>query len=143
MAGHNITLVKIDQSKQARVIGRLLLLFSEKCPENSTLLELLAMSVSESQWSGGHALFQVIRQKTLHVDRELNKRIQLRRDHFEKLECQYSFEEICAKSLYNLSGRPAPFDSDSPDWIVTIAVSLAQKLSIERKLISEIVDSAQ
>ena len=43
---------------------------------------------------------------------------------------QYRFEEICAKTLYNLSGASAPFDSDSPYWIVPNAIAFARRVGI-------------
>ena len=40
------------------------------------------------------------------------------------------FEEVCAKTLYNLCGSRAPFDPDSPYWIVPNAFALARALGI-------------
>jgi hypothetical protein len=41
---------------------------------------------------------------------------------------QYAFEEICAKTLYNMTGEPAPFDPDSPFWGLPLALELGQML---------------
>ncbi len=43
---------------------------------------------------------------------------------------QYNFEEICAKTLYNMTGEPAPFDPDSPFWVLPLALDLGQMLGI-------------
>jgi hypothetical protein len=49
-------------------------------------------------------------------------------DH--RLEAQYLFEESCAKTLYNLSGEPAPFDREVSFQIVPNALTLARLLKI-------------
>jgi len=43
---------------------------------------------------------------------------------------QYAFEEICAKTLYNITHEPAPFDPDSPFWVLPRALKLGQMLGI-------------
>jgi hypothetical protein len=43
---------------------------------------------------------------------------------------QYRFEEVCAKTLYNPSGASAPFDLDSPYWIVPNAMAFARRVGI-------------
>ena len=47
-----------------------------------------------------------------------------------------ALEEICAKTLYNMSGHikgrefPYPFDDDAPFWVLPIAVGFARALGI-------------
>ncbi len=71
-------------------------------------------------------LFGRIRDKTLQASAA----------HDRRLETQYLFEEICAKTMYNMAGHvlgpgwPAPFDHDSPSWVFRNAVELAQELGI-------------
>ena len=56
------------------------------------------------------------------------------------MEAQFCFEEACAKTLYNLTGRPAPFDTDSPFWIVPNAIVTARYFEIdERDILRAIV----
>jgi hypothetical protein len=55
------------------------------------------------------------------------------------LEAQYLFEEVCAQTLYNMSGEPAPFDADSPYWIVPNALHAAKKMGIETSRVVAIV----
>jgi len=43
---------------------------------------------------------------------------------------QHAFEEICAKTLYNLTREPAPFDPDSPFWVLPLAVGLGFRLGV-------------
>jgi hypothetical protein len=43
---------------------------------------------------------------------------------------QYHFEEICAKTLYNMANEPAPFDPDAPFWVLPLALKLGQMLGI-------------
>ena len=107
-------------AQTAAEIQRLVRLFLPHCHDQSTLLALDAMAAEPDQWPKGHALFQKIRSKTLAAERSGNR---LR-------DAQYCFEEVCAKTLYNLSGSSAPFDKDSPDWIRPIALALARALSI-------------
>jgi len=57
----------------------------------------------------------------------------------EFLEIQYSFEEVCAKTLYNLSHEPAPFDSDVPFRVVPSAFQLGRRLNIEDSAIVQIL----
>jgi hypothetical protein len=113
----------LDQMK------RLIEVFALHSTDRSTLDELRAMIGDRDTWHRAYDLFQRIRQKTLAAER--------RRD--ELADCQYLFEEVCAKTLYNLSGRPAPFDSDSPYWLGPNALLLARRLKIDQSEIVEIV----
>ncbi|MBX3432265.1 MAG: hypothetical protein KF847_02845 [Pirellulales bacterium] len=105
----------------ASSIGEMVSFFIPHCEDVSTLNELNGMAADRTQWRRAHDLFDRIRRKTLRADRT-NDRM---------LQHQYSFEEICAKTLYNLSGCPAPFDDDSPFWVIPIAVVFAQQLGID------------
>ncbi|WP_147300726.1 hypothetical protein [Lysobacter silvisoli] len=107
-------------TQTAADIQRLVWLFLPRCNDRETLLALDAMAAEPSQWHDGHDLFQKIRSKTLAAER-VGDRLS---------NAQYCFEEVCAKTLYNLSGFPAPFDKDSPDWIRPNALVLAQALGI-------------
>lgn len=118
-----------ERSTAARYIPRLIDLFAEKCSDRSTLDELRRMVDDVNSWPQAHNLFTRIRRKTLEVGEHGNTRAR----------CQYLFEEVCAKTLYNLSGSTAPFDADSPDWIVPNALSLALQLMIPEAEIARIV----
>jgi hypothetical protein len=101
----------------------LLGLFSEKCEDRTTLDEMshLLISIDRGRWAKAKGVFDSIRQKTRAAEKEgLQTKI-----------AQYAFEEVCAKTVYNLSGALAPFDPDSPYWIVPSAVVLARTLGVD------------
>ena len=117
-------------ARQGRAILELVRFFLPHCTERSTLLELEEMAADRQRWRYAHELFHRIRDKTLAANATPDRR----------LRYQYSFEEICAKTLYNLSGHvpggewPFPFDRDSPSWVMPNAVGLAQELGVEDAL---------
>jgi hypothetical protein len=96
----------------------MLAVFESACKDGDTLRRLSAMASNSGKWREGHALFQEIRQKTLKAEK--------REDGLAL--AQYAFEEICAKTLYNLSHCPAPFDADSAFWVVPLGVELGRRL---------------
>lgn len=101
-------------------ISRLLELFSSRCSERETL-DWLRVAVSDkAKWAKAHGVFGHIRNKTLKAKRSGNA----------SLQAQYRFEEVCAKTLYNLSREPAPFDPDSPYWVVPNAIALARHIGV-------------
>ena len=87
------------------------------------------MSADRAFWRKAHDLFDRVRDKHLKAARRNNA----------LLMAQYQFEEACAKTLYNFSGELAPFDSDSPYWIVPTALNLAHEMKIGELDIVEIV----
>jgi len=118
-------------------ITQLIDLFAGHCSDPSTLLELRQMVGDERTWCKAHDLFDRIREKTLKAEQRKN----------DRAGCQYLFEEVCAQTLYNLSDisppfsehSPAPFDEDSPYWIVPNALSLARRLGIHESEVTRIV----
>ena len=108
---------------------KLIELFARHCNDRETLDDLARMAADEGRWSKAHGLFDGIRQKTLVAERAGD----------ETLAAQYLFEEICAKTLYNLSYSSAPFDADSPYWIVPNAFALARRLGISDSEILAVV----
>lgn len=97
-----------------------LTLFETRCEDKTTLRKLIALAEDRSRRKEAHALFSEIRQKTLAAEK--------RKDEFAL--AQYAFEEICAKTLYNLTHEPAPFDPDSPFWVLPLALDLGRRLGI-------------
>lgn len=108
---------------------RLVDLFAPHCADRSTLDELYRMIDDERLWPRAHDLFDRIRRKTLEVEGRSD----------ERAAYQYFFEEICAKTIFNLTGTDAPFDEDSPYWVVPSALSLARRLGIQESEITKIV----
>lgn len=104
-------------------------LFAPHCEQRETMDELARMLEDEEQWTGAHDLFRRIRRKSLDAVRDENG----------PLGAQYSFEEICAKTLFNLTDTDAPFDQESPYWIIPQALGLARALEIAESRVLEIV----
>lgn len=107
-------------TQTAAEIQQLVWLFLPRCNDRETLLALDTMAAEPNQWSEGHKLFQRIRSKTLAAERAGDR----------LSNTQYCFEEVCAKTLYNLSGFPTPFDKDSPERIRPNALALAKAFGI-------------
>jgi hypothetical protein len=97
-----------------------LMFFEERCEDKDTLRKLIALANDKSRSKQARALFNEIRNKTLAAERG--------GDQFAV--AQYAFEEICAKTLYNITGEPAPFDPDSPLWVLPRALKLGRMLGI-------------
>jgi hypothetical protein len=96
----------------------MLTVFKGACKDVETLDRLMKMAADREKWAGGHALFSDIRQKTKRAEAQ----------GYPLEMAQYAFEEVCAKTLYNLSGSNAPFDPDSPFWILPLGVALGREL---------------
>lgn len=107
---------------------RLVEVFAARVEDRSTLDELHRMIGDDSSWHRAHDLFDRIRDKTLAADRS-----------DAQASTQYCFEEVCAKTLYNLTDTDAPFDEDAPYWVVPGALSLARRLGIDETEIINIV----
>lgn len=110
-------------------MAKLIELFAPHCSDKSTLKELKSMIHDEDSWKEAHALFSQIRRKRLPAE-----------DQARHLECcQYAFEEICAKTLFNFTNTDMPFDADSPYWIVPHALVFARALGVRESSVVEIV----
>jgi hypothetical protein len=102
--------------------------FLPHCADPSTIGELWEMASDPGKWREAHKLFDRIGLKTLRAVEA--------KDHL--LACQYVFEEICAKTLYNMADHRQEFsteylprfDHDAPFWVVPIAVHLAHRLGL-------------
>ncbi len=112
----------------SRAIEQMVRFFLPFCTDTSTLTELRDMAPDPKQWREAHNLFGRIRDKTLRTDRSKTRFLIL----------QYSFEEICAKTLYNMADHGAgfgakylpPFDDDAPFWVVPLAIAFARHLGV-------------
>ena len=115
-----------DGKSIPEAMKRLIEIFAARSSDRSTLDELHRMVGDRVTWNRAHDLFQRIRRKSSDASRRGDAR----------LEAQFGFEEACAKTLYNLSGESAPFDPDSPYWIIPNALAAARHFQIDE---SEIV----
>jgi hypothetical protein len=43
---------------------------------------------------------------------------------------QYAFEEMRAKTLYNVTNAPVPYDADCPFWVLPLALELGRALDV-------------
>jgi hypothetical protein len=110
-------------------IRQLLEVIATGVSDRETIEELFRVIEDERRWKEAHDLFSRIRDKTLRANKSGDR----------KLIAQYCFEEICAKSIYNESGESAPFDSDSPFWVVPLALHAARELGIDRERVLAVV----
>jgi hypothetical protein len=124
-----MTLSRNSGASMLDAMRQLVQLIRSAAADRQTLDELLVMIDDRGRWRNGHALFDRIRDKTLKAERGKDG----------KLEAQYLFEEVCAKTLYNMAGEPAPFDAHSPYWIVPNALRAAKKMGIETSRVVAIV----
>jgi len=92
----------LRQSNMLDEMKRMIEMFAPRSRDRSTLDELHQIIGNCRTWPKAHDLFQRIRDKTLAAAS--------RKD--ELADCQYMFEEVCAKTLYNLSGESAIPASD-------------------------------
>jgi hypothetical protein len=104
-------------------------LFLARCTEKSTMEELKELLSNQDRWIKAHELFDRIRRKYLDADKCKNS----------LLASQYYFEEICAKTMFNLTSTDAPFDADSPFFVIPIALSFARDLGIADEEVIRIV----
>ncbi len=101
-------------------IANLLKLFQGKVPDAETNAHVRELAVTLDQWSAGHALFDVVRSRSLAA-----------MSTKDDVRCaQYSFEESCLQAMYNETNPDDPFDSVSPYWIVPGAIGLARAIGI-------------
>lgn len=108
---------------------KLIQVFSARAPDRSTLDELHEMIGDGRAWRKANDLYLRIRHKTLAAEKSKD----------EIASSQYFFEEACAKTLHNMCGESAPFDADSPYWVVPNALSLARRMGIAESEITRIV----
>jgi|SRR4051794_8062132 hypothetical protein len=94
--------------------------FESRCEDKETLRKLITLANDKSRRKQAHGLFSEIRKKRLAAESR----------HDQLALAQYAFEEICAKTLYNITGEPAPFDPDAPFWVLPRALRLGQMLGI-------------
>jgi hypothetical protein len=106
-------------------------LFRPHFADCSTLDELYALSRDHARWPKAHDLLSRIRKKVLAAEQAGDGLLQM----------QYGFEEVCAKTFYNMSGSPAPFDAHVPFLIIPIAIDLTRRLKLSDSQIVNILMS--
>jgi hypothetical protein len=104
---------------QADILA-LLGLFRDRVPDSESLALVVALAADRDAWDNAHDLFSLVRARNLQAIKSGDL----------VRECQYCFEEICLKSLYNKTDTTAPFDSSSPYCVIKNALFLAQALGM-------------
>lgn len=104
---------------QADILA-LLRLFRTHVPDAESNVQVTELAADEQKWGGAHDLFDRVRERNLRAI-ESGDRVR---------ECQYCFEEICLKSLYNETDTVTPFDPCSPYWVIKNALVLAQAIGV-------------
>ena len=112
-----------------RDLQRLVDLLGPHCDDRSVLDLLVSTALIDDEGESARELFDQARAKTLKYPKEQHP----------ARGAQHEFEEICAKTIYNLKRGPAPYDPDSPYWIVPNALTLSSALGLPSSKVVEIV----
>lgn len=99
----------------------LLDMFEPHVPDKESNRLVWKFCDERQRWTKAHGLHSTIRDRTNRAARQGDK----------TSEIQYLFEEVVAKTLFNLTRPDAPFDPDSPYWVLRNAISLALAIKIE------------
>lgn len=104
-------------------------LFENHVPDRDSNRLVWKFCDEKERWIKAHGLHSTLRDRNLGAIRKGDK----------VRECQYCFEEVIAKTLFNLTYPDAPFDADSPYWVIKCALRLAKELNIPSNKVVEIV----
>ena len=107
----------------------LLDLFESKVPDKDSNRLVWKFCDEKQRWIKAHGLHSTLRDRNLKSIKNGDK----------ISEAQYCFEEVIAKTLFNLTMSSAPFDPDSPYWVIKNALALAKALEIPMDKVIEIV----
>jgi hypothetical protein len=110
-------------------IKLLLDLFEKEVPDIDSNRLVRKFCDDKARWYDAHGLFKTLRDRNLKAIKQCNK----------AKECQYCFEEVVAKTLYNLTRSSAPFDPDAPYWVLKNAFVLAESLNMPPEKIIELI----
>lgn len=109
-------------------IKLLLDLFESKVPDKDSNRLVWKFCDEKQRWIKAHGLHSTLRDRNLKAIKQGDK----------VKEAQYYFEEVVAKTLFNLTRSSAPFDPDSPYWVIKNALTLAKALEIPAEQVVEI-----
>ena len=108
----------------------LISVFEDHVPDKSSLVELKAcLEDREFGTERSRNIFNTIRAKTLKAERRGRA----------DLLVQRSFEESCAKALFNFGRPSAAYDHDSQFWIVPHGFRLAKQLQHPDALVVDLL----
>ncbi len=119
----------INEMMIVRDLKMLLDLFEPYVPDKESNRLVWKFCDERHRWPKAHGLHSTIRDRANRAARKGEK----------TSEIQYLFEEVVAKTLFNLTKPSAPFDPDSPYWVLRNAVTLAQATGISpERLLDEL-----
>jgi hypothetical protein len=107
----------------------LLRLFRERARDPETNAWVIELVAERDKWPRAHDLFDIVRERLLVATQDSGRPLPVDQvDHAKA--CQYSFEELCLKAVFNETDTSAPFDSCSPFWVAGSAIHLARALGV-------------
>ena len=107
----------------------LLDLFENRVPDHESNRLVRHFCDEKQKWSKAHGLHATLRQRNLKAIKQADKAKQ----------SQYRFEEVIAKTLFNLTRPSAPFDPQSPYWVIKNALMLAREVGVSIEEVVNIV----
>lgn len=107
----------------------LLDLFEEFVPDKESNRLVWRFCDEKHKWINAHGLHSTLRDRNLKAIKQRNK----------AKECQYCFEEVIAKTLFNLTRSSAPFDPDLPYWVLKNALVLAKEVGVPVESVVDVV----
>lgn len=107
----------------------LLDLFQNEVPDRESNRLVWKFCDEKHRWVKAHGLHSTLRDRNLKAIKQANR----------VKGAQYCFEEVIAKTLFNLTRPTAPFDPDSPYWVIKNAIALADVLNMPSEQVVEIV----
>lgn len=113
---------------QSEIVA-LLELFRGRVPDTETHAWTLELAADYGKWKRGHDVFDRVRTRNLAASAS--------RDRVR--QCQYYFEEVCLKTLYNETCPDDPFDACSPYWVIKNALTLAHALRVPVQVVAAVV----
>jgi hypothetical protein len=107
----------------------LLRLFREGARDTETNAWTTELVADRDKWPRAHDLFDLVRKRLLAATQDGGR--PLPADQVDNATaCQYSFEELCLKAVFNETDTQCPFDSCSPFWVAGSAIYLARALGV-------------
>ena len=111
-------------------ISKLLQLFREGSPDRETNAWVGELVADRAKWPGAHDLFDLVRDRLLIATGDAGRPPVPKHRIDQARVCQYEFEEVCLKAIFNETDTVRPFDSCSPFWIAGTAIQLARRLGV-------------
>jgi hypothetical protein len=104
-------------------------LFRERARDPETNAWTTELVADCDKWPEAHDLFDLVRKRLLVATQDGDRPLPADQvDHAKA--CQYGFEELCLKAVFNETDTQCPFDSCSPFWVAGSAIYLARALGI-------------